>query len=1121
MLSTFGALLRISLRRSRADWPIVAAAALVCLLAATVLAAGSIYGSAVAVAGLHRALADASPDDGTITASGWIPPGQSGNVDAAVTGELERTFGPGSVRIVRSGRSGTYALPGQPADAVRELAILGTAEDLAGHARLTAGAWPQDESAAGAVIPVAISTDVSSRLGLEVGRRLALDSRLEPGAVTQVQVTGIFVIEDPADPYWRADGQVLDGVTLTDQYDTYGPLFTTDRALLASSGDRVVRQVWQAVPVPAALGLSETEAVRARTLDLPARVEAAVGDLVSVRTGLADLLARTDRSLLVTRTGVLLLTLQLVILAAYAAMLSASLLVEHRRVGTAILRSRGAGSATIATLALIEGGFIAIGAVLLAPWLAMAGLHVLNVTGPLADVALTIDPSVSVDAFVAAAVGAGICLAALTLPALRARSITGVHGDVARAETRGLAQRLGLDVALLAVAVVGLWQLRVYGAPLTRSVRGVLGLDPLLIAAPAIGLLAGAIIALRLVPLLARLIERLARGRRGLVPSLGARQLARRPLRYSRSAMLLVLAMAMGVFAVAYARTWSARSRTRPASRSGRTCASSPGGAAAAPPRASLDGVYATLPGVTARMAVDRQTLSGLRTSRSGKLLSIDADRAPGVVQMRPDLSDRPIEGLMAPLIAGRPSVEAVRLPDGARQLRFTLTAAIGRLEHVTFDDETGEQKTSPATLAEIAGWRAFAVSVVIRDARGVFARVEGGSATIDPGPHEVVVSLAPSAGEVDMSSSIELFAIEVAASLPDGFVVPAGTLAIADLAAAGPDGSWRSVPLDLGTGWRATASGLSGSGRLGPSGIHGPVLTVPLVGDDPVLFGNGDPDRHAIVTLAPADLDRLEGAPIPIVASDAFLSATASRPGDVVNLVVDGANRIVTVSGTVRAFPGTGPDDATAVMDLRTRTLLAFADDGTIIQPTEWWLSIAPGSAGRVTASLAHPPIASATVVAQDQIARSLAADPIALGIIGGLAIGFAAAATFAIIGFIVSASVSARERITEFALLRALGLSSRQLSIWLSLENTVLAAVSLVAGIVLGAVIAWLVLPFITVTQSAATPYPPVEIDVPWTLVAVLAAACGLALAATVASLAWLLPRIGLAAVLRAGEE
>ena len=128
---------------------------------------------------------------------------------------------------------------------------------------------------------------------------------------------------------------------------------------------------------------------------------------------------------------------------------------------------------------------------------------------------------------------------------------------MARGQTRSVGQRLGLDIALLIVAAIGLFQLRQYGGPLTASVKGTIGVDPLLIATPAIGLLAGAIVALRLIPLAARALERGTLRGRGLVPSLSARQVARRPLRYTRAALLLTLAMSMGVFAVSYAATWT------------------------------------------------------------------------------------------------------------------------------------------------------------------------------------------------------------------------------------------------------------------------------------------------------------------------------------------------------------------------------------------------------------------------------------------------------------------------------------------------------------------------------------------------------------------------------------
>ena len=239
-----------------------------------------------------------------------------------------------------------------------------------------------------------------------------------------------------------------------------------------------------------------------------------------VATELGPILARSERSLLVSRTGVLLLIIQLAVLAAYAIVLTANLLVEHRRVHTALLRSRGAGTAQIAGLALTEGLVLAIPAALLGPWLAVGALSLLNVAGPLSSIELGIVPMVSSDAYLAAGAAALGCVVLLVLPALTAaRSFMDEQTGISRQETRTLGQRIGIDLALLAVTIIALWQLRLYGSPLTTSVRGTLGLDPLLVAAPAIGLLAGGVLALRLMPLMAALIERVvARGRHLVEP---------------------------------------------------------------------------------------------------------------------------------------------------------------------------------------------------------------------------------------------------------------------------------------------------------------------------------------------------------------------------------------------------------------------------------------------------------------------------------------------------------------------------------------------------------------------------------------------------------------------------
>jgi ABC-type antimicrobial peptide transport system permease subunit len=179
------------------------------------------------------------------------------------------------------------------------------------------------------------------------------------------------------------------------------------------------------------------------------------------------------------------------------------------------------------------------------------------------------------------------------------------------------------------------------------------------------------------------------------------------------------------------------------------------------------------------------------------------------------------------------------------------------------------------------------------------------------------------------------------------------------------------------------------------------------------------------------------------------------------------------------------------------------------------------PAQRASVIADLRGPAIGSASVVDLVERAETLATDPIALGVIGALGIGIAAAAAFAVVGFVVSAAVSARERVTEFALLRALGLSSGQLSGWLSLENATLAVISLVAGSGLGLLVAWVALPFVTVTSRARAAYPPVEVNVPWTTIAVLEVAGIVALSAAVIGLTWSLGRIAMASALRMGED
>jgi predicted lysophospholipase L1 biosynthesis ABC-type transport system permease subunit len=259
----------------------------------------------------------------------------------------------------------------------------------------------------------------------------------------------------------------------------------------------------------------------------------------------------------------------------------------------------------------------------------------------------------------------------------------------------------------------------------------------------------------------------------------------------------------------------------------------------------------------------------------------------------------------------------------------------------------------------------------------------------------------------------------------------------------------------------------------------------------------------------------------IPVVANTAFLAAIGAAEGQTIDVTIDGERRHLSVDGVVDSFPTTDPARPLLLMDGATLDLLRMQARGTTVNVDEWWLSVTPDASAEVSDTLRAHPFDSTQVVSAVDKARSLSTDPVALGIIGALLLGFVATGIFALIALIVSAAVSARQRRTEFALLRALGLSGGQLSRWLWLENGSLVLASLVGGTVVGVVISSIALPFSTVTQQGTTPVPRVIVHLPWDRILLLDLVVVIALGLAVAILAAVLRRIGVGTILRLGED
>jgi hypothetical protein len=1084
-------------QRAAASWPLLSGAFVTVLVAATLIAAIPIYSDAVAGAGLERSLSSAPVEETSVEVSAHVAAEEYAAVDARVAGALEQTFAASGADVHRGGRSSSFSLRGRGASA---LTVFGFLDGIERHAELVAGTWP----GRGVAVEAALSEPAARALGVSVGAVVPVAARTGEERRLDVRVSGVFRVLDPGAAFWRATPLELEGVERGD-FTTFGPLVVPRTTFFElAAGPEEVR--WRAAPSFGELEVDEVAPLRRALERLDERLAAGEETSFQVDGDLAGVLREAERSLLVARSGVLVPSLQLAILAAYALLFTAFLIAEERRVETALLAARGADGRRIAVVTLLEGALLALPAALAGPWLAAGSLRILERVGPLAEIDLALSPRVGWEAYGLAAVASAACVLALVVPALRSQRVALAVAALGRPPARGLVQRARLDVVLLALALLAYWQLRRYGAPLIENAQGRLGIDPLLVAAPALGLLAGAVLALRVVPALTRLAERLGRPARGIVAPLGVRQLSRRPRGYARSALLLTLALAIGLFAAAFGSTWSRSQEDQADFETGADVRVRPDERSGALPAIVFPRAYEDVEGVRKAVPVVEDTfaLDGPR----GELVAIDAAETSSVVTLRPDLAGRPVEGMFEPLAPQRPVLAGLRLPGEPTRLAVTARVDLDpRVRRYGFFGGVPGLESQAVAAPSLA--------LVVRDRAGLLHWYRAGELERQKRTRRFELDLVPpvaGAAEVAPTYPLEVVAMELTVIAP--YLVSREGIFTVESLEAGRGGALTPVPL-AGGRWS----------------VREPEL--PYAESAPKALLEADLERLALFFATGATNQTetevvfrlLPGAPrppevLPVLATTAFLDASEARAGELFPLELAGGRRSLDVVGSLRGLPTVDPETPALVVDLGMYGELVYLARATRPEASSWWLDTAPGQAESVAETLRAPPFSSAEAVSRQARAATLQNDPVALGTIGALSLGFLAAAVFAAVGFAVSSVVSARERTTEFAVVRSLGLSSRQLTAWLVLENGVLVAVSLAGGTALGLLLAHFVLPTVSLTQTGASPFPRPIVDIPWATVAWLEAAMLLALVLIIALEVRLLRRVDVAAALRAGE-
>ncbi|MFF5216122.1 FtsX-like permease family protein [Micromonospora sp. NPDC000442] len=1066
--------MRFALRRARATKGLLLAAVGAALVATVALTGLAAYNRDVVDSGTRNVLAAATAEERSILvrASAGRTDAVLRDRDGALRERVAADLAGLPARVSTAGYAAGRQLRGDTGDAVADrsgatYASVMFLDDLPAHARLTSGAWPQTGADP---VQTAIAEVAATTLRVGVGDRIPITDGLS-GQVTEVVVTGVFTPVDPDAAYWRLAPETATGSL--PQAATYGPMtvtrddFVTHFLANASAG-------WLVEPDLAGVGPTALDrlAEAATRITTSSSAQAGLGDSAVVTGDLVDLVHRLRQATLVGRSALVTPMLLVVVLGGYALLLVAILLTEHRRGETALLRARGAARWQLAGLTAREAALVVLPAVVLAPPLVVELLGLADRLPGLAAVSLRSDLWADPTVWLVAGLAAAGCAAAMIGPSLRrGDSYVADLASRSRPSRRGMVQRAGLDVVLVGLALLSWYQLSRYSSPLSRARGGELGVDPLLAAAPTLGVLAGAVLALRLLPPLVRLTERWVDRRPWTGVMLGTWQAGRRP--HAGPVLLLALAVAVGTLAWSLAGTSQRSLDDQAAHRVGADLRLTEATGAAPDGRADQ---LATLPGTRAVLPAWREPVRLGAGAEPATMVAVDAGAADEVLRLRSDLAGGSTDRLLGGLADARVQAPETVLPVGTRRL-------------------TGQLRT----WGDVDDGLRIRHEVVLSDTRGEHRRVALGSTgrggeplrfsvelPAGDGPWRLAGFTAETLGGPRLSLDWRLSNLRASPDSTTGTPV--------DLAADGP---WQLVDR-AGTATASRVSGTTLAGRYErdiPAG----------------WFARNTPVQLAVTR--PTGTDR-----VPVVATGAALDMLHVGVGAQTRLFLGGAEVDVVLVDRVAALPG-DVEDAALLVDLPSLRTRLFHERGIVRAPQEWWVAARTGAAAQVAGAAAA--LDDLTVLDRQDVADELARDPFGVGARGALFVAALAAVLLAAVGAAVDVSATARRRARELAVLHTLGAGHRLVARSLLAEQSFLAGMGVLVGLAVGIGVAATMAPLVILTPSADRPDPPPLLNVDWppvlgTAVGLLALALAFSAAVSVS-----VRRRLTAAHLRTGED
>ena len=885
-----------------------------------------------------------------------------------------------------------------------ELARTVLVADLAlpDHAELTGGRWPAGTGEG------ALRSTAATVLGIEVGHEMVM------GGVP-VTVVGLWEPLAPESPFWAMDTMA----TGPGDEPPYGPVLVDEATLVTVQDDAFVR--WSLLPRVGELSVDDTTALASGLQSVRGSLQASPAQVRGVveSGSLATTVLRLDADAATARavTGVPVAVLVLISLVAIIQV--ARLLVAIRGRESQILVARGASIGQMGMVAAAEAVPCAVGGAVVGAGLSWVAVVTAGPGGAVTDAAWR---WIALSAVVVALVVVSMLIVVVVLDT---RGLARLRAVDAAGRTRTV---LGLGVVVLLVAAAALAGWRVWRA----QAQQVPAAEEIVVLAPGILLLVGALLALVVLAPASRLAERWAARARALVPVLPARQVSRRLAGYAVPTLLVALATGALVLANTYGATTSGLQAQVDAVRAGSDVRILTG---ARGPVAPLTTVPVVDAGDAAQTSLVLSSTATIGDSEV-RVLAVPAGRAESVLPA----TGPGAAAQLRPLTPSGDVLPGVGLPEGATQLTVDVRGRAGA-EEPTQEDPLWSRPAVGGPPVRVS------TTIWLADTSGGMVRLTGPSVRLPvDGPFAEALLSEP---------------VSLDAGVPDG-------------------GSWRVVAIDFEVDkheadvtFQVEAVGLTAilaAGERVPVGegaaswtledaLLGPSLESRRTGETtvsvlpgPVAGVTGDLTRGIAterVRLRPASSTAL--TELSAVATPGLLDRLGLGIDDTAVVHLGGHSVTVRFVGEVPVVPG-GLEPLALAVDLDALHALGLSARPAPVAANEVWVALPPGSSAddAATRISASGPAGWTVVTASPAVIGISGSVAAAFWLAGAGALALALAGTWSVLGAL------ARDRRGEVVALRAVGVTGRQQQRSRSLEVAGVLVFALLSGLLAGSLVA-----------------------------------------------------------------